>query len=38
MNKTEIKKAFFKKLGIRNKYTLKEINCDICSNTKKKIS
>ena len=36
MNKTEIKKAFFKKLGIRNKYTLKEINCDICSNTKKK--
>mgnify|MGYP001318332048 CR=1 FL=1 len=36
MNKFEIKKAFFKKLGIKNKYSLKEINCDICGHEKKK--
>lgn len=36
MNKIEIKKAFFKSLAIRNKYSLKEINCDICGYNKKK--
>tara|TARA_B100000989_G_scaffold145077_1_gene108125 strand:- start:48269 stop:49177 length:909 start_codon:yes stop_codon:yes gene_type:complete len=36
MNKQEIKKSFFKKLGIRNKYSIKEINCDICGKNKKK--
>ena len=36
MNKIEIKKAFFKSLAIRNKYSLKEINCDICGDNKKK--
>ena len=36
MNKIEIKRAFFKKLGIRNDYFIEEINCDICGNNKKK--
>jgi ubiquinone/menaquinone biosynthesis C-methylase UbiE len=36
MNKIEIKKSFFKKLGIKSKYFLEEINCDICGNNKKK--
>ena len=36
MNKIEIKKAFFKSLGIKNEYILKEIKCDICGNFKKK--
>lgn len=36
MNKTSIKKAFFKKLGIKNKYFLKETKCDVCGYFKKK--
>ena len=36
MNKIAIKKAFFKKLGIKSKYFLKEIKCDICGDFKKK--
>ncbi len=36
MNKIEIKKAFFKSLAIKNKYSLKEINCDLCGDNKKK--
>ena len=36
MNKQDIKKSFFKKLGIKNRYLIKEINCDICGNKKKK--
>ena len=36
MNKTEIKKAFFKSLSIKNNYSLKEIDCDICGDNKKR--
>jgi len=36
MNKKKIQESFFKKLRIKKKYFLKEINCDICGHEKKK--
>ena len=35
MRNTQIKKSFFKKLGIKKKYSLKEISCEICGNNNK---
>ena len=36
MNIREIKRTFFKKLGIKNNYFLREIDCDICGKNHKR--
>lgn len=36
MKKNNIKKNFFKKLNIKDNYSVKEKNCDICNSKKKK--
>lgn len=36
MNKNKIKESLFKKLNIKNQYSIKEKNCDICGSNNKK--